>query len=311
MAIISQVPIGLKFAALRGWTWWSDLACRREGAGEAVPPHDLRIAFVKSTLCRELYVCPPGRHTLEEMVRSSTWRSGPLGLLVDLGADFYIVHPSDSPECRVYEERDAGNEEARRLRGECAERQAVFAVSASEVNWSHYHLVVVYDNAISSALALRHPRTTWATMHEDHRLASYGASRAKLPAGYRLFLNLRLGPSPHDWRRKSWEVDFSYGFKSSRTFSGANWSPAEETSVCVEDHHSDADCQTAARDLGVSVRKTGAKDLWSYLSAIHSAQVFWAPAPDRPLGGLAALDAAALGRVVVANRSRIWNSQAI
>lgn len=311
MALVSRVPIGLKFAALRGWTWYSDLACRREIAGEAVQVTPLRIAFVKSTLCRELYRCSPGPHNVEDLVRSSTWRSGPLGLFVDLGADFYIVHPFDAPECGVYETRDAGNEEARRLRAECAERQAAFACAASEVDWSRYDLVIVYDNAIPSAIALRHPSTIWATMHEDHRLASYAANRAQLPAGYSLFLNLRLGPSPHDWRRKPWEVDFSYGFKSSRTFGGASWSSATTSTVCVEDHHSDDDCRSAAHALGVSVEKAEADNLWEYLSALNASSVFWVPAPDRPLGGLAALDAAALGKVVVANRSRIWNSQAI
>lgn len=311
MAIISKVPVELKFSALRAWTWLSDRTCRQEFVGECLSQPPLRVAFVKSTLCRELYACSPGKHTLETIVRSSTWRSGPLGLLVDLGGDFYIVHPSNAHECQVYNERDQGNSEARRLRAECAELQAPLAVNAADVDWSCYDLVVVYDNAIPSELALLHPCTIWATMHEDHRLASYETSRAHLPKGYHLFLNLRLGPSPHDWRRKPWEVDFCYGFKSSRTFSGVNWIPANATAVCVEDHHSEVDCQAAAQSMGVAVKKAAAHDLWGYLSALHGAAVFWVPAPNRPLGGLAALDAAALGRVVVANRSRIWNSQAI
>jgi len=304
------MPVGLKYAGLTIWRIWSDRLSTERLSNRKGRKSSLRIALVKSSECRELYTkvspCEAG-----ELLASSTWRSGPFGLFTSLGAEFIIVRPSAAPECSVYQQRDALHPETKRLRAICREMQDRVSVDAMSVDWSKYDVVIAYDDAIPTLLAQRYPGVFWATMHEDHRMASYAKSRKTLPGGYDAFLNLRLGPSPHDMARKKWEIDFSYGFKGSDGFGTVFKNVEKVECVCVEDHHSDNECAVAQRSLGVQVARPHATGLMDYLGKVKTSKVFWIPEPDRPLGGLAALDATALGCVVVANRNRIWNAHTI
>jgi hypothetical protein len=310
MALVSHIPKSLKFAGLTAWTAWSDRASKRGKPSFDGCEKKLRIVLVKSSDCRELYSkATPCKAA--ELLASSTWRSGPFGLFTQLDADFIIVRPSTSPECNVYERRDKNYPNTQRLRALCRESQDAVAVNSTTVDWSKYDVVIAYDNAIPSNIAQRYPTVFWATIHEDHRMISYAQNRNKLPVGYDAFLNLRLGPSPHDWRRRQWEIDFSYGFKGLGGFSNLFDTVQKKNQICVEDHHTNFDCEVAQKRLSVPVSRPLATGLMDYLCKVKSAKVFWIPEPDRPLGGLAALDAAALGCVVVANRNRIWNAHTI
>jgi len=62
----------------------------------------LKIALVKQDVYQDLYVCP---HTEKDALRillSSQVRVGPIALMADLGADFYIVKEESAPETQFY-----------------------------------------------------------------------------------------------------------------------------------------------------------------------------------------------------------------
>ena len=58
----------------------------------------LRIAFVKQDVYQDLYVVPTSEHDPAAILFSSMGRVGPIGLMADLGADFYIVKEEPEPE---------------------------------------------------------------------------------------------------------------------------------------------------------------------------------------------------------------------
>ena len=51
----------------------------------------LRIALVKQDVYQDLYVCPASEKDALSILLSSQVRVGPIGLMADLNADFYIV----------------------------------------------------------------------------------------------------------------------------------------------------------------------------------------------------------------------------
>ncbi len=65
---------------------------------------DLKVAFVKQSVYTDLYANPNAGSPLE-IIASSNFRSGPVGLMQTLRADYYIVNVEPDTECRIWEEK--------------------------------------------------------------------------------------------------------------------------------------------------------------------------------------------------------------
>jgi len=61
----------------------------------------MRIALVKQEIYQDLYVCPKNSSP-EETLLSSIMRVGPIGLIEELNADFYIVKEEKNIETQLY-----------------------------------------------------------------------------------------------------------------------------------------------------------------------------------------------------------------
>ena len=55
------------------------------------------------------------------------------------------------------------------------------AVSIAEVHWGDYDLVIAFENATLSRIALRYLQVVFASIIEDLRLEDYQQYRRKLP----------------------------------------------------------------------------------------------------------------------------------
>jgi len=307
-ALISKTPVSAKFALLSLWTKTSDILTRLERPKHLSDDRRLpRVCFVKSTAAREFYnrvtPCP-----LDELIFSSTMRTGPIGLFDDLQGDMVIVNTVSDTESRCFERREAINSGLREFRLRNQSQLAPLSCDVDAIDWGRYDLVVAFENSVPSRVALKYPRTCFATLIEDHRIPDYQRFRKRLPAGYAIFLNLRSGPSPHDFMRRPWEVDFSYGFRSSQTLSRLLPGIVKTNSIHAEDHESDENCSALERLTGLKVAKGHGSSVRSFCQQISSARFFVSMQPTRPLGGLAAIDSISAGTVALINRKRTWNS---
>lgn len=61
-----------------------------------------KIALVKQETYQDLYVCPVTEKDPAEILFSSMGRVGPIGLMAELGADFYIIKEEPMPETQIY-----------------------------------------------------------------------------------------------------------------------------------------------------------------------------------------------------------------
>jgi hypothetical protein len=184
------------------------------------------------------------------------------------------------------------------------------AVNVEDVNWTEYDLVIAFENAIPSRIALRYPEVVFASMIEDHRLEDYQKYRRKLPEGYKLFFNLRTGPSPHDFVKFPWEIDFTYGFREAKSLTKLLPGVKKRNVIHVEGHE-DPQTNTMLEKLtGMQVVQYS-DSVMGFYELIRSAKYFVSVNPKRPLGGLAAIDAISADTLVIANRRKIWNAHPI
>lgn len=63
----------------------------------------LKIALVKQEVYQDLYVCPVTEKDPGQILFSSMGRVGPIALMSDLNADFYIVKEESNKETRIYQ----------------------------------------------------------------------------------------------------------------------------------------------------------------------------------------------------------------
>lgn len=272
----------------------------------------LRVALVKQSTYCDLYTDPTAQ-SAAELLASSIHRTGPIGLFVNFITEFIIVHPEPDPECKVWEEKlayeTAGSERAERF-PRIRSQQEAGAVRAAEVDWSQFDCVIAIENAVPAAVTKKHPSVVWCTLLEHHRMALYKSYLRSPPVGYDAFLNLRYGPNPRSALRKPHSIDFPYGLNSVgglRTIYSDV--PKVERQVMLEDHQDFVQLAPLLVKKQLRWKQGGeiAGSLHGYHERLASSQILLAPRSNRPLGGLAALDAAALDCLIIGRRADLWN----
>jgi len=263
---------------------------------------DLRIALVRQEVFDDLYRGDLGVRG-EELVRQSVKRTGPAGLPVDLGADYWIVREDPAPECRVWEEKFSGDPSAalERYRRESRIPFAPRAVPCAEVPWEDYDLVITVDVAVPFALMARTRRPVWAYLPGDPGTVTAKRSLRRPPGNYHLALShsfRRLAVRPSLGPRT---VEFPYGFLRRKTwqrvFPETDGSPRE--GIMLESHTAALMGEEERREFqpwGPLRRPSGPI---RQVAADLNASQFYLRCGGRPLVGNGLIEAVAAGCVAV------------
>lgn len=280
----------------------------------------LRVAVVKPDTLPDLWCVPPGT-TGAALAESTLQRSGPVGLYVDSDCAGFIVRHSDAPESQLWRERvrhcgqkslefyaaEVPGLRARNPRYAAAGTIGDFTVEAESVDWDAFDLVVVFDMAIPSAVAERHPGVTWASMIGEPCCLSYARSHLRCPPGYSAFLNQRARPAARSLNPD--EIDFPYYLQRPGcldTLEGAR-PGATRTGTTLEfasggDGHAAA--LTALAAVG-PMRRTSTDQAALLGDLTHS--TYFVKLAGNPLWGNGLIEAIAAGCVVVCDRSEVKN----
>ena len=159
----------------------------------------LRMAFVKQDVYQDLYVVPSSEHDAAAILFSSMGRVGPVGLMADLGADFYIVKEELYAETQIYRKvvphmsryfRLLKTETLDKVPGQEFKRpgspvpQGEYAVAAASVDWGKYDVVISVNVSLPTAIVRQYPRTLFAYMIGEANMATH-----KARFGYDVTLN--------------------------------------------------------------------------------------------------------------------------
>ena len=185
----------------------------------------MKIALVKQDVYQDLYI---GDNSMSstELLFSSIMRVGPIGLIHDLEADFYIIQEDiEFEECRFWESQlPISAEVLRRLKNESpvsvlGEERNLSNTSTishgdysrkhSDIDWSKYDVVFSINISVPRKVIERFSNTLWCYMPGE------GRSFIDFPNyGYDAVLNqLTRGYS----EAKNGVIDFPYTFLSSNT----------------------------------------------------------------------------------------------
>lgn len=147
----------------------------------------LKIALVKQVVYQDLYVCPTGEKDPVKVLFSSMGRVGPMGLLADLDADFYIVNTTKAPETNIWKKviphlakylPRLETQTLDKIPGQEFKQPGSpypngrFAVDVDAVDWGRYDIVVSINVALPTATVLKYPRTLFAYMIGEANLAT-------------------------------------------------------------------------------------------------------------------------------------------
>ena len=161
----------------------------------------LKCGFIKQCIYNDLYCCP-SRTPAPDAVRTSLLRTGPMGFLADLGADFWHVHEDSALECRTWEEGPGSNpntdlEEFRsrqhklpydgKLGHFCP--PAELSVEVDKVPWKEYDVVVSMDIAIPLRIIRNYPKILWVYFPADPGTPTSKSSRKTPPTGFDVTLS--------------------------------------------------------------------------------------------------------------------------
>lgn len=279
----------------------------------------LSVAFVKQASYVDLYTLPSSssnerRVSNLDIYGSSNFRSGPVGLLAHFDCDFIIVKCENAPECKIWEYR-LRNEvknasEAHQRRKQRREAQEREAVDAGSIDWSKYDLVVCVENAVPSSIASQYPETVWATMLEWFGMPQFKSYLFRPPAGYDVFLIQCFSSIPFDGLLPSSALHWPYGFVHSSSFQQLGLlEGVKKSDALVLDRNAEAFREQLNVDTALSSRISvlGGLNIQDFAKRMAEAKYYSSFGTRRLLWGNGTLDTAALGALILTDRSKLIN----
>jgi hypothetical protein len=157
-------------------------------------------------------------------------RSGPISLFTEYETDFFIIKDDDGMNNLTWKEKIAfcrqgsiedyiqlskntrfyNNEEISNVR---------FSISANEINWEEYEIVICLDACVSDTVTKKFSNVTWCYYISEGCMPEAKNSRIKALDGYDYFLNQRFR-FDLDYIRDpnlEHEVDFPYHLNSPKS----------------------------------------------------------------------------------------------
>lgn len=288
-----------------------------------------RIAFVKQDVYQDLYVCPHTEKDAANILFSSQGRVGPIGLMAELGADFYIVKEEQTLETQIYRKVIPHiadylyllkTQTLDKLPGQGMKQpgsshpQGEFAVSCYEIDWGCYDIVVSVNVSLPQALICKYPRTLFGYMIGE---ANIGTRRVCF--GYDVSLNQKARGKES---KKCGVVDFPYTFLKGDTLERilTQHIPAlvsvEKKGVFVEINSTTERPVTRVPEQFLPLQQQGQEMILhkqrisDNLQSILRSKYF-VKMGGRPIRGNSAVEAISCGSLVIMNRDEIIHKELI
>ncbi len=147
----------------------------------------MKIALVKQEVYQDLYVCPVTEKDAAKVLFSSNMRVGPIGLIAELDADFYIVKEESNVETQIYRKviphladkvQFLKTVPANKVPGwekkkiSSSQPQGEFAVDSHTIDWGQYEVVISINISLPTDLVLQYPKTVFAYMIGEANMAT-------------------------------------------------------------------------------------------------------------------------------------------
>ena len=177
-----------------------------------------KVALVRQTAYRGAYLPGTGR-TWTETALTAPAHLGPISVLAELQADYFVLRQAADPETYLWKEKFSGDPDPRiAFRGVeewQGEQEAMGVVDCEQVRWDDYDLVICLDVPVPARVTSKTRKTIWAYYSVEAGGPLHKQSLAAPIPGYHIYLN-------HCFRRyrarpgnKSHVLEFPFTFQSS------------------------------------------------------------------------------------------------
>lgn len=146
-----------------------------------------KIALVKQEVYQDLYVCPVTEKDPAEILFSSMGRVGPIALMAELNADFYIVKEEMDMETQIYKKVIPHiakylyllkTETLDKIPGQEFKQpgspypNGKFAVDCHDIDWGQYDIVISINVSLPTTVVRHYPNTLFAYMIGEANMAT-------------------------------------------------------------------------------------------------------------------------------------------
>ena len=191
--------------------------------------HPPKIALVKSEVYRDLYT-DSSNISWRNTILSSVMRTGPAALFTEFDTRFIIIKQDEYAtdiwkqkicDCKHGLELDYYDFANKPLVVRNQLSQSDVAISASEIDWQSYDIVIAMDACVSSSITSRFPHALWCYYISEGCMSEYKRSRIRPLEGYQVFLNQRFRHESDYINDPNCchEIDFPYHLMSYQTIS--------------------------------------------------------------------------------------------
>lgn len=184
----------------------------------------MKIALVKQEIYQDLYVCPVTEKNAANILFSSMGRVGPIGLMAELDADFYIVKEEPEYETQIYRKVIPNiSKHLYLLKTETLDKipgqefkqpgspypNGKFAIDCHDIEWGKYDVVISINVSLPTSVVRSYPQTLFAYMIGEANMAT-----GSVHFGYDVTMNQMARGIVS---KKCGIMDFPYTFLSSDT----------------------------------------------------------------------------------------------
>ncbi len=284
------------------WTRISELVFKISNKYEKNEFKLNKILLIKPYFYLDLYT--KNSNEINNVLLSSYYRLGPVGLFTDLNSDFFITQSEINNEQKNKINKRLITKENIILHNE----QKKNSINVNNINFKNYDIVLAYEGAVSKDIIIKYKNTKWGLILEDHSQKNFKKYCFKKPDYYDFFLNLTQGYSLYSLFSRKHCIDFSYTFGSSKFMEILKLEKKFDLDVLIEIQQPSTLKKSFDMENMKIEKLDGGLKVNDYLKKLSNSKIFFCPLFTTPRWGNSIIEAALCKCLIVGNKYSYWNS---
>lgn len=284
------------------WTRISELVFKISNKYEKNEFKLNKILLIKPYFYLDLYT--KNSNEINNVLLSSYYRLGPVGLFTDLNSDFFITQSEINNEQKNKINKRLITKENIILHNE----QKKNSINVNNINFKNYDIVLAYEGAVSKDIIIKYKKTKWGLILEDHSQKNFKKYCFKKPDYYDFFLNLTQGYSLYSLFSRKHCIDFSYTFGSSKFMEILKLEKKFDLDVLIEIQQPSTLKKSFDMENMKIEKLDGGLKVNDYLKKLSNSKIFFCPLFTTPRWGNSIIEAALCKCLIVGNKYSYWNS---
>lgn len=261
-----------------------------------------KILLIKPYFYLDLYT--KNSNEMRNVLLSSYYRLGPVGLFTDLNSDFFITDLEINSEQKNKISKRLITKENISLHNE----QKKNSINVNKINFNDYDIVLAYEGAVSKETINKNRKTKWGLILEDHSQKNFKKYCFKKPSYYDFFLNLTQGYSLYSLIKRKHCIDFSYTFGSSKFMEILKLEKKNDIDVLIEIQQPEKLKKSLDTENMKIEKLDGGLNVNEYLKKLTNSKIFFCPLFTTPRWGNSIIEAALCKCLIIGNKYSYWNS---